>query len=60
MSSSSASKTLFYVPAWSGGESTDNAIVSQTDKVSLPKDSGGNIIIVSGTANDDGFKECFA
>lgn len=60
LSSSSASKTLFYVPAWSGGESTKNAIVSQTNKVSLPKDSDGNIIIVSGTANDDGFKECFA
>ena len=60
LSSSSASKTLFYVPAWSGGESTNNAIVVQTNKVSLPKDSDGNIIIVSGTANDDGFKECFA
>ena len=60
LSSSSASKTLFYVPAWSGGESTNNAIVVQTNKVSLPKDSDGNIIVVSGVANDDGFKECFA
>ena len=58
--SSSNGKALFYIPAWSGGASTENAIVSQTNKVSLPKDSDGNIIIVSGVANDDGFKECFA
>lgn len=58
--SSSNGKALFYVPAWSGGASTENAIVSQTNKVSLPKDSDGNTIIVSGVANDDGFKECFA
>lgn len=53
-------KALFYIPTWSGSESTKNAIVVQTNKVSLPKDSGGNIIIVSGAANDDGFRECFA
>ena len=60
LSTENHGKTLFYIPAWSGGESTMNAIVSQTNKVSLPKDSGGNIIIVSGAANDDGFRECFA
>ena len=52
---SQAGKAMFYVPAWTGtSDSATNAIVVQTAGVNLPSS------VVSGAANDDGFKACFA
>lgn len=48
-------KSMFYVPAWTGdNNSANNAIVLQGSTVNLPSS------VVSGSANDDGFKECFS
>lgn len=49
-------KKLFYVPAWTGDSSnlgTNDTLTIQTDTVNLPG------IVVSGNANDDGFRQCF-
>ena len=48
-------RSLFYVPAWTGTDKSYlNAIELMPIGVNMPSQ------IVSGSANDEGFKECFA
>ena len=49
-------KTLYYIPAWTGesDKGSSDALVIQENKISLTAP------VVSGVANDDGFKACFA
>ena len=49
-------KTLYYIPAWTGvsNKGGSDSLTVQTNKVNLTAP------VVSGSANDDGFKQCFA